>query len=280
MKKSLCAALLLAGASLTIATAARAQSTFVVRDFVKNADPTDWTLDPGWMWNNGELTHLIGTRGVARQATMPPLTAGRMYRIDVTLTGCTQGSVTVALGAKSFSRYCKDGSFRLTPEVSDPTALLTLTPTPEFNGSVTRISVVELGNELLDKTAWSVPAGWMQQESDFMHNPSSALSLERVVGVVSGHIYRVFFGVTASPDPGDGTPTPTGRVSLGGTQQGWFYQKGNWNYSFDIVATTDDKLTFTPQDPAQRTALFDGTIRDFSVREITSDPAPPTSAKQ
>ena len=193
---------------------------------------------------------------------MPPLTAGRTYGIDLGHDGSTKGSVTVSLGKSSSVGYVWRGTFPLALTVSDPDALLTLTPTNDYNGSISRIRVVELGDELAGETA-------LTRDS----SQEGVAHLSNAVPVVAGHTYRVYFNVSEASDADP--RSRRGTVAIGGQRSAAFSNVGN--YSFDLAAIDDSPLTIDLEG-----TWFDGVVTRVSVREIVTDPVPsePAPRKQ
>lgn len=277
MKKIASLALLaavVAGAAVAVASGPPPGAGFAVREYAKNDDATDWMLQPGWTWQNGTLTHWPATSGPAQPAAMPPVTPGKTYRINVGFTGRTRGSVTVALGKTSYPGYGGDGGYTLCPVATDADARFTLTPTPDYDGSITRISVVELGDELIDKTGWTVPEGWSQHDGEFRHTPGAATTLWRAMNLVPGHSYQLTFNVNKAPDGPAGAGN--GAVFLGFQRFGWFSHEGGWNFAFDFQAADDNRMAFVAQESPGAGAIFNGVIRNVSVREIVTDAPAPT----
>jgi hypothetical protein len=266
MKTSLLVAFLLSASTVF---AANGGTTYTVREFAKNASAQDWNLELGWSWTDGVLTHAPGIAAdEATQAVMPVLTAGRLYRVDVTFAGRTKGSVTVGLGNAYDAWLGRDGSYSLFIWPNDPQGLLTFIATRDYDGVISKIRVVELGDELVTTMGWTVGQGWSQAGGKFRHAPGSSETLERTVGVQAGHTYRLYFNVHSLSN---GYPNNAmGTVALAGDQPHPFNQNGN--YAFDIRPTQDGgRLVFGFEDHRELTGVFDGTISLISVREITSD---------
>jgi hypothetical protein len=115
-------------------------------DLVTNTSAADWQLQTGWTWSDGALTHSTGSgSGAAQLVTMPAMAEGREYRASFTVDGSTQGRIRMSLGGGAFDRYGSDNAtFEITLQVSDPNDLLTFTPTPDYDGTISSISVVEV----------------------------------------------------------------------------------------------------------------------------------------
>jgi len=231
----------------------------VVREFVVNTTSADWWLTGGWTWNEGAIKHWAGSGpGVAELRTMPPLKVGGTYAIDFTHSGTEKGKVAITLGKATPAEYDWKGTFPIILTVSDPDALLTFTAANEYEGSISNIRVVELGEELVGEHTLTVT-----QASAPDRNPSGA-RLTGDMPIIPGHTYRVYFGVSESPDiPAE---AKRGEVTLGGKKNGFSLGA---NYRFDVTAINETPLVF--QFAGE---WFEGLVSRISVREIVSDPVP------
>jgi hypothetical protein len=91
---------------------------------------TNWTL-AGTNLNVGGYTHTVGSV-VALTTTLAAVSA-TYYQITYTITGRTAGSITIAYGGTSTSGITATGA---TGPLSSSTAVLTITPTTTFDGTV------------------------------------------------------------------------------------------------------------------------------------------------
>jgi hypothetical protein len=244
----------------------------VVREFVVNNALQDWWLGGGWTWSDGTLTHWSGS-GVAKVEllAMPPLTVGRTYGVYFNHSGSTKGTVMFSMGKDSSPAYTWRGTFPFALTVTDPDALLTLTPTSDYDGSISNIRMVELGDELVTGSTWTLDEGWTQDEDGFKHTSGAVASLTSNVSLIPGRSYRIYLSVSGVLEE---TDRKGGTVSLGGQTAHWF---SGANFSYDWVASNDSPLVITATDGD---GWFDGTIGKVSVREIVTDPVPsePTQA--
>lgn len=266
MKHLVLAAFLVGAAALSaagpdlVSSSGLSSATAVVREFVRNDTADAWALGYDWLWTDGVLTHypFMGT-GTATQASMPAFAAGKLYRINVKFSNYLRGSVTLSLANNKFVGYGQDGAYTFRVTVTDPGARLTLTPTADYEGSIASIRVLELGDELVGAAVakWS-PDGTLASAE------GHALEVKQL-GVLSGHTYQVTFAVSQSTEN-----VPGARVGLGQDERLFSH---NGTYSVDVVANQDGRLVFAPQQVDQ---IYDGTIGQVSVREITSDPTPAT----
>ena len=232
------------------------------REFVANNSSKDWWLGGGWSWNDGTLTHWSGSgEATAQQIKMPALTAGRSYGIYFTHSGSTTGSVTFSMGNDRSPAYSWGGTFPFTLTVTDPDALLTIIPTSDYDGSISNIRVVELGDELVSGETLTVS----RKSEDASPAASSPTKLTAAMPIVPRRIYRLYFGVSESPDIPD--DAKRGAATLGGRQYGFTH---GTNYRFDVPALDDAPLVFELEGD-----WFEGLVSRISVREILSDPVSP-----
>lgn len=269
MKKVLLASLILS------ATVFAADPTTVphrvVREFVVNTGVQDWWLGGGWSWTDGTLTHWPGSgTDKAELRAMPQLTVGRTYGVDFDHSGSSKGTVTFSMGKDSSPAYVWRGTFPFALTVTDPDALLTLTPSNDYDGSISHIRMVELGDELVSDSAWTLDEGWTRSGDAFKHESGVAAKLTSAVTLVSGRSYRIYFSVSGQLE--EGANRKGGTISLGGQTARWF---SGANFSYDWVASNGSPLVIAPVDAD---GWFDGTISKVSVREIVTDPVSNESA--
>jgi hypothetical protein len=91
---------------------------------------TNWTL-AGTNLNVGGYTHTVGS--VDPLTTALAAVNGTYYQIAYTITGRTTGSITINYGGTSASGITATGN---TGPLASSTAVLTITPTTDFNGTV------------------------------------------------------------------------------------------------------------------------------------------------
>lgn len=238
---------------------ASAQTRQPVLEFVRNHDASAWALDFAWTWDSGTLTHhpFIDS-GAARQVAMPVFDPAKLYRLEISFSNYLRGSVTVSLGGQTFPGYGENGAYTFRTTVGQTDARLAFLPSLDYEGSISSISVVELGDELADAAvaAWSADG---TLEAAATHE----LVIDRLP-VVSGRTYQVMFEV----DDATGT-MPGARVDLG--REAKLFSR-NGQYSMDVTADQGGRLVFEPR---HASAIYDGAISKVSVREISSGPAIP-----
>src|SRR5262245_43689474 len=188
MKRLFLAALLFASPALGADSAIPQRA---VREYVVNTTSADWWLTGGWTWNEGSIKHWSGSgSGAAELRTMPALTAGRTYAIDFTHSGTEKGHVAISLGKASPAVYDWKGTFPVIVTISDAEALLTFTASNDYEGSISNIRVVELGDELVGENTLTVA-----RPSAADGGASTGARLTSAIAIIPGHTYRLYFGV-------------------------------------------------------------------------------------
>ena len=123
---------------------------------------TGWTAT-GWTDGTGKATHTTGN--VTALSQNLTVVISRMYMVTYTLSDRTAGSVLVKLGTievsnrsitSSSNANSTNGSYRSAVYygTTGGTVALTFTPTTDFNGSISNVSVVEIASN--NKTPLSV----------------------------------------------------------------------------------------------------------------------------
>ena len=106
---------------------------------------TNWTL-AGTNLNVGGYTHTTGS--VDPLTTALAAVNGTYYQIAYTITGRTTGSITINYGGTSTSGITATGA---TGPLASSTAVLTITPTTDFNGTVV-LSIKTIGTSAASST--------------------------------------------------------------------------------------------------------------------------------
>jgi hypothetical protein len=106
---------------------------------------TNWTLS-GTNLNVGGYTHTTGS--VDPLTTTLAAVNGTYYQIAYTITGRTTGSITINYGGTSTSGITATGA---TGPLASSTAVLTITPTTDFNGTVV-LSIKSIGTSVASST--------------------------------------------------------------------------------------------------------------------------------
>lgn len=99
---------------------------------------TGWTTTAGWTGSfSAGYTHTTGTTTLTNSLAA---VSGTNYRIIVTITGASAGSITVAFGGSSTASISATTTLTLTASTAGN---LVITPTNTFNGNV-KVSIVEM----------------------------------------------------------------------------------------------------------------------------------------
>ena len=106
---------------------------------------TNWTL-AGTNLNVGGYTHTVGS--VDPLTTALAAVNGTYYQIAYTITGRTTGSITINYGGAAVGGLTATGT---TGPLASSTAVLTITPTTDFNGTVV-LSIKTIGTSLPSST--------------------------------------------------------------------------------------------------------------------------------
>ena len=119
----------------------------------------NWTLNTGWTGDyNAGFTHGSGVGTLSRPMTN---SIGNLYQISFVVTGRTAGSFTVGLGGEvSNKSFTATGTYA--PKTLSTNGALIITPTTDFNGVITLISVKQITGiygslyTILDNTGTSI----------------------------------------------------------------------------------------------------------------------------
>jgi hypothetical protein len=106
---------------------------------------TNWTL-AGTNLNVGGYTHTVGS--VDPLTTALAAVNGTYYQIAYTITGRTTGSITINYGGAAVGGITATGA---TGPLASSTAVLTITPTTDFNGTVV-LSIKTIGTSVASST--------------------------------------------------------------------------------------------------------------------------------
>ena len=131
-------------------------------------DLTGWA-GAGWAYNAGlpkKALHSSGTTALS-QTISPALIVNDTYILTFTITSCTAGTLTPALGGVSANARSANGTYT---EYLTPTAAttLTFTPTSAFNGGVSGITLYRLPyNFVIDRIQSVVNESVTIDEDDY-----------------------------------------------------------------------------------------------------------------
>lgn len=94
---------------------------------------------------DGGICHIVGAATVATLST-PPLTAPNYYRVQVVISGRSDGSVTVTLGVSGVTSEAvlTTNGINVVYLYADTTGDVTITMSSDFNGCIASVSIFEL----------------------------------------------------------------------------------------------------------------------------------------
>lgn len=104
---------------------------------IEKLPSTGWTVGAGWTAVSGGYSHISGTAALSNSLAAVIATT---YRITVTITGATTGSITVAFGGVFIAGIAVTTTQIIT---ASTTGNLVITPLTAFNGNV-KVSIVQM----------------------------------------------------------------------------------------------------------------------------------------
>jgi hypothetical protein len=152
---------------------------------------TNWTL-AGTDLSVGGYTHTTGS--VVALTTSLAAVSGTYYQIAYTITGRTTGTITIAYGGNSITVSATGA----TGPLASSTAVLTITPTTDFDGTVV-LSIKTIGTSVASST-FSTSGGTVNLEVR-----TTTASNSTFIGLQTGRrnttgISNTFYGVIAGRD--------------------------------------------------------------------------------
>ena len=211
------------------------------------ATDTNWIKGTGWSISGGSL-NASNVNGIS--TTQGGYTfLGKIFKVSYTISDYSQGSVQIYLGgSQSTSLKSENGTHTETISVSSGNTVLYIYGISNFTGSIDNVSVVEVGQDWIFGTGWSI--GEDKAVADGTTN--NALSQTTISSVV-GKSYKIDFTI-------DDYVTGNIRIYFGGVFTPFVSNDGV--YSFYITATAVDVLTTSAY------GLFNGSITNISVKEV------------
>jgi len=210
----------------------------------------DWTLGSGW--SIGDDKAVANTTGnFVNLYQNSVFVVGKTYKTTFTIVDYTQGKVRLTEGGVNVSGYQNAVGTYTTYFTASQTALY-MQGSESFIGSITNISVKEVGQDWTFGTGWSVD----QANSKAVHDSSAgATAIQSTsVSVVVGKKYELKY--TASNLSGGYI-----RAEMGGLTPEFNFSDGTYTYNF--TATTNANLYIT--------ASANVEVTNISVKEITDD---------
>ena len=214
----------------------------------------DWTVGTGWSIRDGLATH-AGTFGQVTQDIV--LDTSATYKIELDLV-VNAGAFFLDLGSASYVKSYNSSQsvvFYHTPTGSNNK--LYLTAQAGFDGSITNISVKEVGQDWTFGSGWSVDQANSKAISD---GTTSNLQQFSVDTSVVGKKYKISLSVS---------DYLSGFLSL---------SVGGYDYASPTISSNGDYtriLEVTNSSSNDRlyigSSSFDGSVSNVSVKEITDD---------
>ena len=208
---------------------------------------------PNWSFNNWSLTNnnvlLVNTSGYVNQTSV--FVVGKNYKISIDVKDYTSGSL----------RVDSNGINLWTPSGSNTTATIYISNLDKtnfllegtFRGSITNISIVEVGQD------WNIGSQWsIVNETAVLVGDGSPNSLQYSIAFELGKTYRVEFDVLAL-NGGAGKF----QVQAGTAQT--FSNVGSHSYDFTITNSPFTSIIF-----ARGNGSINMTLDNISIKEITS----------
>jgi hypothetical protein len=196
---------------------------------------TSWTL-AGTNLNVGGYTHTTGD--ITALTTSLAAVSGTYYQITYTITGRTAGSITIAYGGTSTAGITATGA---TGPLASSTAVLTITPTTDFDGTIV-LSIKSIGTSIAS-SAFANSSG-----TSIVEIRTTSINTNTFIGLDAGRrnttgFNNTFFGYQA------GINNTTGLLNVFfGYQAGINNTTGNFNAFFGANAgssnTTGGSNTF------------------------------------
>ena len=224
-----------------------------VREVAQN-----WTLGTGW--SIGEDKASSDGSQTSNSSLFQPnvLTQNKYYKFEFTLSNVTSGAVRLRNGIGDSETYISyqnsNGTYTAYSIVNSSNKTLVVDADSSFNGSITNISVKEVGQN------WTLGDGWSIGDGVSVATSGAASKLTQSISGLSGKKCSVTF--TLSNYGGNGTI----KLDFGSVVG----QNINANGTYTEVGTYDiDRLEFF------KNSSFSGSITNISVIEITTDTSLP-----
>ena len=208
----------------------------------------DWTLGTGWSIGEDKAISDGTTSNLDQFSTS---IIGKSYKVALTVNNITTGALSVRLGSTSSSEVINitsNGTY-IAYGVAE-TTYLRLRSQSGFDGSVTNISVKEVGQN------WDLGTGWSIGEDKAVAVSGSATKLQQTISGLSGKKCSVTFTLS------DYQGTDLVLLDFGSTSG----QSITANGTYTEIGTYDQNYF-----QLYKGANFSGNITNISVIEITDD---------
>jgi len=149
----------------------------------------DWTLGTGWSIAEDKAIS-DGTSGNLYQSGI--IVSGKQYKIQATVSDYVSGNVEVSAGAVPRGTMSANGTYTFYQTASSTINFFVISNS--FIGSITNISVKEVGMDWVFQAKWSIGSGFAQ----LISNDSAASSLIPNTSTISGNKYNCSFDAVVS----------------------------------------------------------------------------------
>jgi len=218
-------------------------------ELVTNGDfsngSTDWTLGTGWSIGTDKAIS-DGSSGSNNLRQSNILTIGSTYKITITVSDYVSGNVEASVGAVPRGTMSANGTYTFYQEAT-PTGNFYIIAN-NFIGSVTNVSVKEVGQD------WSLGTGWSIGDSKVVGDGTSFSVISQTPISILNKKIKLTFDIL---DYVNGTF----RLIPSDRQDG-LDERFSGNGSYEVIYTsTVDVFRFQQQ-------AFDGSITNISVKEV------------
>jgi len=214
------------------------------------ATDSDWSLGTGWSIGDGVLK--LTTTSTDNTSQAIGLVQNNFYKITFTISDTTLGGVRIRLGVGALSGSYSNGThtIHLEQTTTNDAFRIYSNSSGVFNGSITNISVKEVGQNWTLETGWSI--GTDKAISDGSGSvPSTDLVQSNVF--TSGNTYKVSLKIQ---------DYVSGRLELQNNTTD--FPQANGTHTIYLVAGGGTAIVL-------RSRGFNGSITNISVIEITDD---------
>ena len=219
-------------------------STLTVSNISVKEVGQNWTIENTWTIGDG-VANGNGANGSSQELTQSNVTTvGKTYKVSYDILNYVSGSVVVGSGG------LQSGNGTITEYWKAVSSTFKIRGNAFFNGSVTNISVKEVGQDWSLGTGWSIGDGvathagtFGQSTQDIVLDTSATYKIELDLVVNAGVLF----------------------LDLGSASYVQSYNSSQSVVFYHTPTGSNNKLYLTAQ------AGFDGSVSNISVKEITDD---------
>ena len=208
----------------------------------------NWTLGTGWSIGD-DVAVREGLNSYSNIKQDGILTIGKTYKVTYTINQGAVNGVRVNIGGVYYGDYYGVGTHTIYGQAAN-NADLFLMAEPLFQGSITNISVKEVGQD------WTLGTGWSIGDDEAVATSGASTKLTQSISGLSGKYCKV--SLTLSDYGGNGSV----RVDFGSVSS----DPINTNGEHTIYGTYDNNAF-----ELFKNTGFSGSITNISIKEITDD---------